>query len=150
MISGLEEGTDYVYTVRAATKQGTGPWTEKASFTTIKDMVRAPMGLKAMATSDQSVEVWWEPIPSVRHKLYGYQVSDDRVIFSKRERELFSLEIICCYVQQLFYTMTAVEDLDMWQKKSIGLTESAELVSLEKNAQYAIAVAANTSVVSKL
>ena len=45
--------------------------------------------------------------------------------------------------------MTAVEDLDMWQKKTVGLTESAELVSLEKNAQYAIAVAANTSAVSK-
>lgn len=46
--------------------------------------------------------------------------------------------------------MMAVEDLDAWQKKSIGLTESAELVSLEKNAQYAIAVAANTSAVSIL
>ena len=44
--------------------------------------------------------------------------------------------------------MTAVEDLDVWQKKTIGLTESAELVSLEKNAQYAIAVAAKTSAVS--
>lgn len=44
--------------------------------------------------------------------------------------------------------MTAVEDLDLWQKKIVGLTESAELVSLEKNAQYAIAVAANTSAVS--
>lgn len=118
VFSGLEEGTEYVYTVRAATKQGPGPWSEKFSFATNKDMVRAPMGLKAMATSDQSVEVWWESIPSVRHKLYGYQ---------------------------LFYTMMAVEDLDAWQKKSIGLTESAELVSLEKNAQYAIAVAANTS-----
>lgn len=52
------------------------------------------------------------------------------------------------FTSQLFYTMTAVEDLDLWQKKIVGLTESAELVSLEKNAQYAVAVAANTSAVS--
>lgn len=40
--------------------------------------------------------------------------------------------------------MTAVEDLDVWQQKAVGLTESAELVSLEKYAQYAVAVAART------
>lgn len=40
--------------------------------------------------------------------------------------------------------MTAVEDLDEWQQKSVGLTESADLVNLEKFAQYAIAVAART------
>lgn len=68
-----------MYTVRAATKQGPGPWSEKFSFATNKDMVRAPMGLKAMATSDQSVEVWWESIPSVRHKLYGYQVYEKQL-----------------------------------------------------------------------
>lgn len=63
-----------MYTVRAATRQGSGPWSNEEVFSTTKEMVRAPMGLKAMATSDQSVEVWWEPIPSVRHKLYGYMV----------------------------------------------------------------------------
>lgn len=40
--------------------------------------------------------------------------------------------------------MTAVEDLDEWQQKSVGLTESADLMNLEKFAQYAIAVAART------
>jgi netrin-G3 ligand len=40
--------------------------------------------------------------------------------------------------------MTAVEDLDEWQQKVVGLTESADLVNLEKYAQYAIAVAAQT------
>lgn len=74
VFSGLEEGTEYVYTVRAATKQGSGPWSENTSFMTSKEMVRAPMGLQAMATSDQSVEVWWEPTPLMRHKLYGYHV----------------------------------------------------------------------------
>jgi netrin-G3 ligand len=40
--------------------------------------------------------------------------------------------------------MTAVENLDEWQQKVVGLTESADLVNLEKYAQYAIAVAART------
>lgn len=42
--------------------------------------------------------------------------------------------------------MTAVEDLDEWQQKSVPLTESADLLNLEKFAQYAIAVAARTKV----
>lgn len=42
--------------------------------------------------------------------------------------------------------MTAVEDLDEWQQKSVSLTESADLLNLEKFAQYAIAVAARTKV----
>lgn len=49
---------------------------------------------------------------------------------------------------QIFYTMTAVEDLDEWQQKTVALTESADLVNLEKYAQYAIAVAARTKNVS--
>lgn len=80
MFSGLEESVEYVFTVRAATRQGSGPWSNREVFTTAKEMVRAPMGLKAMATSDQSVEVWWEPIPSVRPKLYGYQVRVSRFL----------------------------------------------------------------------
>jgi receptor-type tyrosine-protein phosphatase F len=77
-------------------------------------MGRAPMMVQAVATSDQTVEVFWEPVPS-RGKLIGYMV---------------------------YYTMTAVEDLDEWQTKTVGLTESADLINLEKQAQYAIAIAA--------
>lgn len=44
--------------------------------------------------------------------------------------------------------MTAVEDLDAWSHKIVGLTESIELVNLEKFAQYAVAVAARTKTVS--
>lgn len=40
--------------------------------------------------------------------------------------------------------MTAVEDLDEWQHKIVPVTESADLLNLEKYAQYAIAVAAKT------
>lgn len=79
-----------------------------------KDMGRAPMMVQAVATSEQTVEVFWEPVPS-RGKLIGYVV---------------------------YYTMTAVEDLDEWQTKIVGLTESADLVNLEKYAQYAISIAA--------
>ncbi|XP_069702214.1 tyrosine-protein phosphatase Lar isoform X7 [Periplaneta americana] len=112
----LEENTDYVYRVRAHTSQGAGPYSEKITVHTERDIVRAPMSVQAVATSDQSVEVWWEQVPS-RSKVIGYQI---------------------------FYTMTAVEDLDEWQQKVVGLTESADLVNLEKYAQYAIAVAART------
>jgi len=45
--------------------------------------------------------------------------------------------------------MTAVEDLEAWNHKIVGLTESVELVNLEKYAQYAIAVAARTKTVSR-
>jgi hypothetical protein len=45
--------------------------------------------------------------------------------------------------------MTAVEDLDEWHSKIVGITESAEISSLEKYAQYALAVAARTKTVSK-
>uniref|UniRef100_A0A1B6E7X3 protein-tyrosine-phosphatase n=1 Tax=Clastoptera arizonana TaxID=38151 RepID=A0A1B6E7X3_9HEMI len=116
VFSNLEENAEYVFRVRAHTRAGAGPWSEREPLTTDRDIVRAPMGVQAVATSDQSVEVWWESVVS-RGKVIGYQ---------------------------LFYTMTAVEDLDEWQHKSVGLTQSADLVNLEKFAQYAIAVAART------
>lgn len=92
VFSGLEEGLEYIYTIRAATKQGSGPWSEKATFNTTRDMVRAPMSLKAMATSDQSVEVWWEP-PTLRHhvhKLYGYQVINFVLVEHTLRIEMYS------------------------------------------------------------
>ena len=58
--------------------------------------------------------------------------------------ETLNILVWRCSIFQIFYTMTAVEDLDEWQQKTVGLTESADLVNLEKYAQYAIAVAART------
>ena len=69
-----------------------------------------------MATSESSIEVWWEAVP-LRTKVTGYEI---------------------------FYSMTEVEDLTKWQRKTVGLTTSAELVNLEKDTPYAIAVAART------
>ena len=40
--------------------------------------------------------------------------------------------------------MTDGEDLTKWQRKSVGLTTSAELVNLERDIPYAIRVAART------
>ncbi|BET03182.1 phosphatase [Nesidiocoris tenuis] len=116
VFSNLEESSEYSFRVRAHTKSGSGPWSDKTVVTTDRDIVRAPMGVRAVATSDQSVEVWWESVPS-RTSIIAYQI---------------------------FYTMTAVEDLDQWQTKTVPVTESADLVNLEKFAQYAIAVAAKT------
>nr|XP_022917798.1 tyrosine-protein phosphatase Lar isoform X3 [Onthophagus taurus] len=116
VFTNLEENTEYVFHIKAHTNQGSGPFSEKISFETERDIGRAPMSVRAVATSESSVEVWWEPVPS-RGKVIGYQI---------------------------FYTMTAVEDLDEWQQKSVGLTESADLINLEKYAEYAVAVAART------
>jgi len=120
MFSGLEEATEYVVTVRAATAEGEGPWSARMTINTTREMVRAPMGVKAVATSDQSIQVWWEAVP-VRVKINGYRV---------------------------YYTMTAVEDLNQWNVKDVPATESTDLANLEKIAQYAIAVAARTDNVS--
>ncbi|CAB3376185.1 Hypothetical predicted protein [Cloeon dipterum] len=112
----LEEGAQYLFSVRAHTSKGSGPWSENSQLVVDKEGVRAPLAVNAAATTDSSVEVWWETVP-IRGKLIGYQV---------------------------FYTMTPVEDLEVWAQKSVGLTNSVELVNLEKYAQYAIAVAART------
>nr|XP_050858262.1 tyrosine-protein phosphatase Lar isoform X9 [Vespula vulgaris] len=114
VFSNLEEDTEYVFHVRARTMRGSGPYSEKITIITEKDIGRAPMFVKAVATSESSVEVWWEPVPN-RGKIVGYQV---------------------------FYTTTPVEDLDEWKQKTVGLTESTDLVNLEKFTQYAITVAA--------
>lgn len=122
MFSGLEEATEYVVTVRAVTAEGEGPWSARMTINTTREMVRAPMGVKAVATSDQSIQVWWEAVP-VRVKINGYRV---------------------------YYTMTAVEDLNQWNIKDVPATESTDLANLEKIAQYAIAVAARTDNVNTI
>uniref|UniRef100_A0A1I8NX70 protein-tyrosine-phosphatase n=1 Tax=Stomoxys calcitrans TaxID=35570 RepID=A0A1I8NX70_STOCA len=114
VFTNLEENTEYIFRIRAYTKQGAGPFSEKILIETERDMGRAPMSVQAVATSEQTAEIWWEPVPS-RGKLLGYKI---------------------------FYTMAAVDDMDEWQSKTVGLTESADLVNLEKFAQYSVAIAA--------
>ncbi|XP_075978545.1 tyrosine-protein phosphatase Lar isoform X5 [Anticarsia gemmatalis] len=117
VFTGLEEDAHYVFKVRAYTDQGAGPYSKDVTAHTERDIGRAPMSVKAVATSESSVEVWWETFRS-RKKIIGYVI---------------------------FYTMTPVEDLDEWQQKSVHVTHSADLENLEKFAEYAIAVAAKTA-----
>ncbi|UYV73144.1 PTPRD [Cordylochernes scorpioides] len=74
----------------------------------------SPTNVQAMATSDQSVEVWWDEVPYF-HDILGYQV---------------------------LYTQTPEEDLDSWKVKQVPLTWSAELEGLESHSMYAVRVAA--------
>ncbi|XP_053606760.1 tyrosine-protein phosphatase Lar isoform X5 [Plodia interpunctella] len=117
VFTGLEEDAHYVFKVRAYTIQGVGPYSKEITAHTERDIGRAPMSLKAVATSESSVEVWWETFRS-RKKIIGYVI---------------------------FYTMTPVEDLDEWKQKSVHVTHSADLENLEKFAEYAVAVAARTA-----
>jgi receptor-type tyrosine-protein phosphatase F len=54
--------------------------------------------------------VWWEAVP-VRSQVIGYEV---------------------------FYSMAAVEDLDQWERKTVGLVTSIDLVNLERHAQVCV------------
>ena len=53
------------------------------------------------------LQVWWEAVP-LRSQVIDYEV---------------------------FYSMTAVEDLGQWERKTVGLTTSIDLVNLERHAQ---------------
>lgn len=57
VFTNLDEDTDYVFHVRAYTTQGAGPLSERVTIHTERDIVRAPMNVQAVATSEQSVEV---------------------------------------------------------------------------------------------
>ncbi|CAH0729535.1 unnamed protein product, partial [Brenthis ino] len=117
VFTGLEEDAHYVFKIRAYTDQGPGPYSKDITAHTERDIGRAPMSVKAVATSESGVEVWWETVPS-RKKIIGYVI---------------------------FYTMTPVDDLDEWQQINVHVTHSANLENLDKFAEYTIAVAAKTA-----
>lgn len=112
----LEDNSEYVFKVRAHTSKGAGPYSDHMTIKTQRDVLRAPRNVNVVATSDHSVEVWWEPVTS-KHVI-GYQI---------------------------FYSVEAVEDLDKWQQKTVPLTESADLLNLDKNSVYAVVVAARSN-----
>ncbi|GFU37481.1 tyrosine-protein phosphatase Lar [Nephila pilipes] len=116
VFSGLDENTEYVYRVRAYTGRGPGPWSSPATVHTPGDVPTAPTNVQAMATSEQTVLVWWDQVPYFLDIL-GYKV---------------------------LYTLTTVEDLEEWHEKEVPLTWSAELTGLDTHAMYAIRVAAAT------
>ena len=57
VFANLEDNTKYLFSARANTRKGYGPWSTQTAFRTDKAMVRAPLNVKAMATSDSSVQV---------------------------------------------------------------------------------------------
>ena len=57
VFTNLEENTEYVFHVKAYTARGSGPYSEKITIKTDKEIGRAPMSVKAIATSESSVEV---------------------------------------------------------------------------------------------
>lgn len=118
VFSSLDEHQEYSFKVRAYTNKGPGPWSNEIFINTPQDVPPAPQNVQAMATSDQSVEVWWDEV----------KFFDDITGF------------------RVLYTQSAVEDLDLWQHKTIPLTNSAELTGLEANSMYAIRVAALSSI----
>lgn len=117
VFSSLDENQEYSFRVRAYTSKGPGPWSNRLQVNTPNDVPPSPTNVQAMATSEQSVEVWWEEVKYFAD-IVGFQV---------------------------LYTQTAVEDLDLWFNKKTALTSSAELTGLDPNVMYAIRVAAYTS-----
>ena len=63
VFANLEDNTEYKFSVRANTRKGYGPWSSVVSFRTDRNIIRAPQHVRAMATSDSSIEVWWEAVP---------------------------------------------------------------------------------------
>ena len=57
VFANLDDNTEYKFSVRANTRKGYGPWSTQQTFRTDRNIVRAPLGLKAMATSESSLEV---------------------------------------------------------------------------------------------
>jgi receptor-type tyrosine-protein phosphatase F len=57
VFANLDDNTEYKFSVRANTRKGYGPWSTQQSFRTDRNIVRAPLNVKAMATSDSSIQV---------------------------------------------------------------------------------------------
>lgn len=98
----LDGNTEYVVRIRAYTKQGAGPFSDKIIIETERDMGRAPMQVQAIATSEQTVEVWWES-----GKLKAFDLRRNGVLFYLEFFSVPSRGKLIGY--KIFYTMTAVE-----------------------------------------
>ena len=113
----LEENSEYHFKVRAYTIRGSGPWSSRIALMTPSDVPPSPKDVQAMATTEHSVQVWWNEMA------YFADILGFRVLYS---------------------LSTASEDLDLSNVKTVGLTGSAELTGLEANSMYAIRVASFT------
>ncbi|CAG0898985.1 unnamed protein product [Darwinula stevensoni] len=115
VISELEEDTSYNFRVCGYTTEGIGPFSENMYFSTITEIVRAPSNVQALATSNNSMEVWWDEVSP--KAIVGYRI---------------------------YYTRNETMALDMWSCKDVQITYSAELKNLVHFASYYIQVACRT------
>jgi receptor-type tyrosine-protein phosphatase F len=102
-----------VVRIRAYTKQGAGQFSEKLIIETERDMGRAPMQVQAIATSEQTVEVWWEPGNSNNISMN----SSNKINFLVFPQKVPSRGKLIGY--KIFYTMTAVEGKNTVQEKKL-------------------------------
>ncbi|CAG0888961.1 unnamed protein product [Darwinula stevensoni] len=115
VMTGLEEDTSYYFRISANTIGGIGPFSERMYLTTIPEIVRAVRNVRAKATSNDSLEVWWDDTP--RRSIVGFRI---------------------------YYTRNEADDLDLWAHKDVQATYSAELKHLEHFAIYYIQVSSRT------
>ena len=85
VFASLDENQEYSFRVRAYTSRGPGPWSTRLIINTPQDVPPAPASVQAVATSESTIEVWWEEV----------KFFDDIIGF------------------RVLYTQTAVEDLDL-------------------------------------
>ncbi|CAG0879781.1 unnamed protein product [Darwinula stevensoni] len=114
-VTGQGENIPFYFRIRAYTSKGAGPFSEKMHVSTTPEIIRAPISVQAMATSKDSLEVWWDEVP--RENIGGYRI---------------------------YYNMAETENPEQWIQKDIPCASSAKLQNLVRLAEYSIRVAART------
>ncbi|XP_041360358.1 tyrosine-protein phosphatase Lar-like isoform X2 [Gigantopelta aegis] len=113
-ILGLEMNTDYIFTIKAYTSKGSGPWSNKLHFRTFGRMPPAPKNVKIRRTSSSIIEVTWD---EPNFPVAGYRI---------------------------YYNMFATPDMDVWQTLDTGPYTVAEITGLEPHTVYAVRVQAKS------
>jgi len=116
VFASLEENETYIVQIRLKGNQGETLCSEAHFVRTAQEMIPAPTKVNATATSNSTIEVWWEPLNSS-------SITDYTIFYKKYPIE---------------------DDLDTWKKISPFRTNLSSLSNLDYNASYAVAVAANT------
>ncbi|KAG9509735.1 Tyrosine-protein phosphatase Lar, partial [Fragariocoptes setiger] len=123
VLNSLSENTEYIFTVKSKTSIGYGPSSEK-KFSTLRDVPPSPSNVKAMATSFNSMMVWWDEL-AYFPGILGYRI--------------------------LYTNKNPSEDLEKWQSKNVTITGSVTIKGLLENGIYTVCISAiNTAGLGKL